>query len=160
MKKIILTVALCLVAVASFAQGGKSIYKKYSDEPGVSAVYISSAMFKMMGSLPEVEIADEDVDITPAVQSLTGMYVLESENAAVSKRLLANVKNMVDQKPYELLMETKDEDERTFMYAMEKDGYIESFVILTSDEEDCTFVCFEGRILQDDFQNLLSSVNR
>lgn len=160
MKKIILTVALCLVAAASFAQGGKSIYKKYSDEPGVSAVYISSAMFKMMGSLPEVEIADEDVDITPAVQSLTGMYVLESENAAVSKKLFGSVKSMVSDSQYELLMEVKEDEDRTFMYTLTKDGYIESFVILTSDEEDCTFVCFEGRILQDDFQNLLSSVNR
>ena len=53
MKRIIILAALLLTTIASFAQNGKSIYQKYSEAEGVSAVYISPAMFKLIGKIPD-----------------------------------------------------------------------------------------------------------
>ena len=47
MKRIIIIATLLLASISAFAQSGKSIYQKYSDAENVSAVYISSAMFRM-----------------------------------------------------------------------------------------------------------------
>ena len=58
MKKIIIIAAAILMTASAFAQDGKSIYNKYSDEAGVSAVYISPAMFRLMGRLPDIEVTD------------------------------------------------------------------------------------------------------
>ena len=52
MKKIILSMVAILMAVSMSAQNGESIYRKYSGKEGVTGVYISPAMFRMMGSLP------------------------------------------------------------------------------------------------------------
>ena len=41
MKRILTVAALLLVTITSFAQTGRNIYEKYSDNDGVSAVYIS-----------------------------------------------------------------------------------------------------------------------
>ena len=49
MKKIILIFAALLLAFSAFAQDGRSIYNRYSDEEGVTAVYISPAMFRLLG---------------------------------------------------------------------------------------------------------------
>ena len=66
MKKLFIIAATLLLGVLAHAQDGKSIYNKFSDEEGVSAVYISPSMFKLIGKLPEIEIGDngEKVDIT------------------------------------------------------------------------------------------------
>ena len=48
MKKIALIAAFSLLVATAFAQDGKSIYNKYSDEKNVSAVYISPTMFRLM----------------------------------------------------------------------------------------------------------------
>ena len=80
MKKIILTVILAVLSVSAFAQTGKSLYEKYSDLEGVEAVYISSAMFKLIGKLP-VDMGTDSVDIGRLVRSLKGMYILNIPNS-------------------------------------------------------------------------------
>ena len=78
MKKIFAIAAAMLITVSAFAQDGKSIYKKYSDAENVSAVYISPAMFRMMGKIPEMEVGDSEMNLTPVVKSLTGLYLISS----------------------------------------------------------------------------------
>ena len=71
MKRIILIiVSTILFAVSAFSQSGSALYKKYSDEKGVEAGYISSAMFRLIGRLPDLEIGDEDVNIAPVIKML------------------------------------------------------------------------------------------
>ncbi|MBR2063830.1 MAG: DUF4252 domain-containing protein, partial [Bacteroidales bacterium] len=47
MKKIMTIAFVLLFSVGAYAQEGKRLYNKYSDTEGVSAVYISPAMFKL-----------------------------------------------------------------------------------------------------------------
>ena len=66
MKKLFAIAVFILLAVSVSAQDGRSIYNKFSDEPGVSAVYISPSMFKLIGKIPAIDLGDggEKVDIT------------------------------------------------------------------------------------------------
>ncbi|MBR1927742.1 MAG: DUF4252 domain-containing protein, partial [Bacteroidales bacterium] len=54
MRNIVLAAVVALCAIQATAQDYKSIYQKYSDDERVTGVYISPAMFKMIGKLPEV----------------------------------------------------------------------------------------------------------
>ena len=123
-----------LLPLADFSQSGKSIYNKYSDCEGVSAVYISPAMFRMMGSLPALSEIEEDVDMTQLVKSLDAMYVLECENSAVSSSLEKDVRGMVASGKYELMMEAKDDGEKVSSYTARKGSQIESFVLLCAEK--------------------------
>ena len=51
MKKLFIIAAVMLLGTLAKAQDAKSIYNKFSDEQGVSAVYISPSMFKLIGKL-------------------------------------------------------------------------------------------------------------
>ena len=84
---------MLLVSITSFAQSGEALYRKYSDEPGVSGVYISPAMFRMIGRLPAMNINDDDVDITPIIRSLSGFYLINSENPEVNEALRAEMQH-------------------------------------------------------------------
>ena len=94
MKKILMTAVMMVLCVAAFAQDGKSIYNKYSDKENVSAVYISPSMFKLIGNLPDISMPDEDVNLTPYIKELKGMYLIDSENASINSALLADAENL------------------------------------------------------------------
>ena len=56
MKRIVIIAILLLASIFSFAQTGKSIYQKFSDAEGVSAVYNSPAMFRLIGKIPDLHV--------------------------------------------------------------------------------------------------------
>ena len=157
MKRIILTVMLTVISVSTFAQRGKAIYEKYSDMDGVEAVYISSAMFRMIGRLNLDMGQSEDVDISKMVRSLKGMYILNISNKAAAGNLANEVNGMIRFGNYELLMEAKDDGETVRMYSEGDDNTIRSFVMLTTDAEETAFICFDGDIIREDFEKAIAS---
>ena len=86
MKKILLILAALFAALAASAQDARSLYTRYSDLPGVQAVYISPAMFRMIGKLP---MQDMDLDVKEAVKSLSGFYLLNVSDPDVRMKLKA-----------------------------------------------------------------------
>lgn len=146
MKKIILIAVAAILAVSAFAQDAKSLYSKYSNEKNVSAVYISPAMFNIMGKLPEVEIGDDDVNLTPLIKTLTGMYILSSENSTVNTQMKADVAALVKAGKYEMMMEAKEDGEIVRIYTASKGEIVTSFVLFVVEKDECDFICIDGNM--------------
>lgn len=157
--KRILFITLILLIVSSFsafAQNGKSIYQKYSDAENVSAVYISPAMFRLIGKIPDLEVNDSDINLAPVIRSLTGMYILNSENQSINASLRGEVERFIQGGRYELLMEVKDDGETVRMYTVGNSKTIESFVMLAGDNDEVTFICLDGQMPRDETEKLLA----
>ena len=71
MKKIIIIALAAIISMASAAaqNSKKQIYSDYSGKPGVSAVYISPAMFKLMKAVPDIEINDQEVNFSRFIRT-------------------------------------------------------------------------------------------
>ena len=108
MKKIIITLAAALLTISAVAQDYKSLYQKYSDDDRITAVYISPAMFKMIGKVPEVRIEDSDVDFGPMIKSMTGFYLLRTEDSSLAEKISKDVSKVIGGQKFETLMEVKD----------------------------------------------------
>lgn len=156
MKRIIILFAALLLTVSAFAQNGKSIYQKYSDAENVSAVYVSPAMFRLIGQIPDLEVGDDNVNLTPVIRSLSGLYILNSENETVNGSLRADAERFIKSGKYELLMEAKDSGEVVRMYTLGNDRTIEGFVMLAAEANEVTFICLDGQMPRKDFEALLS----
>ncbi|MBO4765010.1 MAG: DUF4252 domain-containing protein [Bacteroidales bacterium] len=154
MKKIILTAILAVLSVSAFAQTGKSLYEKYSDYEGVEAVYISPAMFKLIGKLT-IDMGEENLDIARLVRSIKGMYILNMPSSSPASRLAGEVSNMIRRGNYELLMEAKDSGNRMQMFTNGDDNIIRSFVMLNTDGDETSFICFDGEMVREDFENVV-----
>lgn len=152
---IITAILLFLCPFLSFAQNGKSIYQKYSDAEDVSAVYISPAMFRLIGKIPDLEVNDSDVNLAPVVRSLTGMYILNSENQTINANLRNDVDRFIRGGRYELLMEAKDDGEVVRMYTVGDSKTIESFVMIAVDGGEVTFICLDGQMPRDETEKLI-----
>ncbi len=147
MKKIIIIATAFLMTVSVFAQDGKSIYNKYSDMQDVSSVYISPAMFRLMGRLPDIEVSGgSSFNLGAFVHSLTGMYIINSENKGINSSIKSEAERMIARGRYELLMEAKDNGETVRMYTSGNDRTIDSFVFLVNEANECTFICFDGKM--------------
>ena len=156
MKKIIVIAVMLLSAIGAFAQDGKSIYQKYSDEDGVSAVYISPAMFRLIGKVPDLKVEDADVNLGPIIKSLSGLYIINSENPNVNATLKGEVDRLVKAGRYEMLMEAKDSGETVRMYTLGTESIVNSFVMVSEDGEETSFICLDGKMNRDDLEKLLA----
>lgn len=158
MKKIIAIAAALLLTVTSFAQTGKSIYNKYSDADDVSAVYISPAMFRLIGKLPDMNMGGEnDVNISPLIRSLDGFFLVDSRNGSINASLKAEAEKLVKGSDYELLMEVKDHGETVRMYTAGDKDIVTSFVLLAADTEECTFIYMDGQMARKDLEEAIRS---
>lgn len=156
MKRIAILAALLLTTIASFAQNGKSIYQKYSEAEGVSAVYISPAMFRLIGKIPELSVEGEDINLAPVIQSLSGLYLIDSENPKINAELKAEAERFVSSGRYELLMEAKDAGKIVRMYTVGDDKTVNGFVMIADEANETTFIYLDGKMNRDDLENLLA----
>ena len=155
MKNIIVFIAALLLSLSAAAQNGKSIYQKYSDAENVSAVYVSPAMFRMIGRIPDLEVGEDNVNLSPIIRSLTGLYILNSENASINSALRSDAERFINAGRYELLMEAKDSGETVRMYTIGNDRTIEGFVMLAVDAGEVTFICLDGQMPRDETEKLI-----
>ena len=150
---------MLLMTVAAYAQSGKSLYNKYSDSNGVSAVYISPAMFRMIGQLPnmDVEASDgEKVDIAPLIRSFEGFYLLDVSDKSQAASLRQEVQTMIKSGRFEVLMEAKDSGSTMRIYTVGDDKIISSLVMLAQKGDSVQFICLEGTINRKDFETLMA----
>ena len=162
MKKIIAISVMLLIAVGAFAQEGKRLYNKYSDQEGVSAVYISPAMFKLMGQLPDINVETADgkkMDMAPLVRSFSGFYMLSFEKkSAASAELYKEVTSLVNKGNFELLMEGKDDGSTIRMYTLGDEKVVSSFVCIINEEDETMFFSLEGSMNRSDIEKLIAGM--
>ena len=153
---------MLLIAVGAFAQEGKRLYNKYSDQEGVSAVYISPAMFKLMGQLPDINVETADgkkMDMAPLVRSFSGFYMLSFEKkSAASAELYKEVTSLVNKGNFELLMEVKDDGSTIRMYTLGDEKVVSSFVCIINEEDETMFFSLEGSKNRSDLEKLISDM--
>ena len=156
MKKLYILVAMLLVSITALAQDGRSLYNKYSDYDNVEAVYISPAMFRLIGKIPDVKLECEHAHLGPVIKSLSGLYILSIKQGAVADELAADVNHFIKKGQYELLMEAKESGEVTRMYTVGDDSVVNSFVMLSHAGAETNFICLDGTIPRDKLEELIA----
>ena len=156
MKQLYILVAMLLLSITAAAQDGRSLYNKYSDYDNVEAVYISPAMFRLIGKIPDVEMNDESVNLGPIIKSLSGLYILNITQEDIAADLAEDVKRFIQTGQYELLMEAKDNGEVTRMYTVGDDFTVNSFVMLAREGDEVNFICIDGNIPRDQLEDLIA----
>ncbi|MBR0320911.1 MAG: DUF4252 domain-containing protein [Bacteroidales bacterium] len=160
MKRLIILTVILLSATIASAQEGRNIYNKYSGGEGVTAVYISPSMFKLIGKLPNLEIETESgssMDLAPLISSFKGFYMLDISNPSVITEINKEVNVMISKGRYDLLMEVKDEGDNVQIYTSGDEKTIESFVFIASDGHEVQFICIDGKINRTDLETLIAS---
>ena len=109
MKKILLLLLFGFTFNCTFAQ--KVFFDKFDDKDGVTTVYISASMLKMMGN-----VQAGNKDISRIAKRLDHIQVLECERPS----LIGNIKyaaiSYYNQAKYAVVMKTKSNGEDVTIY--------------------------------------------
>ncbi len=160
MRRAILTIIISLVAFTAFAQDYKTIYQKYSDDDRVTAVYISPAMFKMIGKLPEVRIEDNGLDLAPMIKSMTGFYMLQTEDSSLAEKISKDVTRIVGGAKFETLMEIKDKGQKVNILSLGDDQFLKSLLLTVFDSGESMFIGIDGLMNRADVENAVATVSK
>lgn len=159
MKRFIVIAVMLLMALGASAQEGKNIYNRYSGGEGISAVYISPSMFKLIGKLPDLEV-EEGVDLAPLIRTFEGFYMLDISDASAIASLRKDVGTMVSKGRYELMMEVKDGGDNMDIYTAGDDKVIKSFIFVNTDGDSMQFICIDGAMNRLDVEKLIVEASR
>ena len=157
MKKIIIIALAAIISMTSAAaqNSKKQIYIDYSGKPGVSAVYISPAMFKLMKSVPDIEINDQDVNFSRFIRTLEGMYILNIEEPEMASQLARDVEKELINGRHELLMEAVEGSETTRIYVVEKDSIVSDLILLSRDGSSTSYISITGQMPLEEISKMI-----
>lgn len=157
MKKTILIIAAILIPLIGSAQEGKELYNKYAGKKGVQAVYISSTMFELMKSIPDMEVEGEDVNIGGIIKSMDGMYILSVEDRTLATELSDEINKRVGEGKYELLMSAIDENDTMNIYIRRKESTVTDFVMIAVEKASTSVISISAKMPFEDLRKLLEA---
>lgn len=146
--------AVFVFGFAAAAQNARSIYNKYSGKEGVSSVYISPSMFKLIKSIPNVEMGDTDVNMTNMIKKLDGFFLISMETPDQAKALARDVEQFIASGKYEQLMEAVEDGDVVRIYLVQKDNLVTDFLLYMVDDTEATFISISGELLFEDIAAL------
>lgn len=158
MKKIILSVLSAVISIVSAAgqDGRKQIYTEYCGTPGVNAVYISPAMFKLIKTVPDVAINDKEVNFSSFIRTLEGMYILNVTDPEIASRLSLDVEKELKYGKHELLMEAVEGSSTTRIYIVERDDIISDLVLLSKSPEATSYISITGQMPLEEVSKMIN----
>lgn len=161
MKRIATFVAaMFLLTAGAWAQDGKGIYNKYSDNEEVSAVYISASMFKLMGKVPNMDIGEGSMDLGSIIKNLNSMYLLDCEDPDLCAEIKADVNKFIKKYDFEMLMEIKDKGEVVRIYTTGNEKTVTQFILTASEYEAFTFICLDGTMSRADLEKAIAKATQ
>ena len=147
MKKILLLLLFGFTFNCTFAQ--KVFFDKFDDKDGVTTVYISASMLKMMGN-----VQAGDKDISRIAKRLDHIQVLECERPS----LIVNIKNAAlsyyNQAKYAVVMKTKSNGEDVTIYEKKYQNGKNEYVLLMVEHDEITIVNLLGRVTLEEIKSI------
>ena len=163
MKRITAFVAaIVLLTAGAWAQDGKGIYNKYSDNENVSAVYISSSMFKLMGNkVPNMELGEgSSMNLGSIIKNLNSMYLLDCEDPDLCKEIKSDVNKFINKYDFEMLMEIKDKGEVVRIYTTGNERTVTQFIMTAAEYDAFTFICLDGTMSRADLEKAIAKATQ
>ena len=113
-------------------------------------------MFRIIGRLPDFEINDGDVDLSPIIKSLKGFYMLSTENPKHVKELHADIAQFIDGGNYELLLEAKEDGEVVRIYVVGDEKTVTSLIMIEQQSDEINFISMDGNMDRDQLGDILA----
>lgn len=123
MKKTLIITLIALLPLAAMAQ---SVFDRFEDIDGVSAVIVNKNMFNLLSKM-NIDVDDPEAkDYMEIAQNITGLKVFITEDKSVSQDMAATVTKYLKSAQMEELMRVKDKDANVKFYV--KNGKDEDHV--------------------------------
>ena len=157
MKRFI-TIIILISTIIFSANAQNALYKKYEKSKSVTRVYISQMMLELTKSA-NLQMDDDVSDIIDSFDSVTGFYLLETDDPTLMPALKEDFMKEVNAKKLELLMEVNDDDSVLFYTRKEGNYFADVYMIVEEENEEIVVIMVSGKISQQNINRLLNNVD-
>lgn len=157
MKRFI-TIIILISTVIFSANAQNALYKKYEKSNSVTRVYISQMMLELTKSA-NLQMDDDVSDIIDSFDSVTGFYLLETDDPTIMPDLKKDFMKEVNAKKLELLMEVNDDDRVLFYTRKEGNYFADVYMIVEEENEEIVVIMVSGKLSQQNINRLLNNVD-
>ena len=149
MKRFQILLFAFILSVSAFAQ--KEFIDKLGNIDGVTSVYVSKTMLKL---LPQLDV--KELDLKKISQKMDGVQILTADNLNAVKNLKSGALSYLQKNKYEQLIEVKDGKENTTIFMKQKNKDYSSFVLLSADGNQSAFtlIALSGSLTLEDIQSI------
>ena len=157
MKRFFAIIFLASTVIFS-ANAQKDFYRKYENSPSVTRVYISQMMFELTKSA-NIQMDDDVSDIIRHFDSLTGFYLLETEDPSVMPTLKSDFEKELNSKKMDLLMEVNDDEDRVLIYTRKNGDYFSDiYMIIEEEGDELVIIMVSGTISPEQINQIIGSM--
>ena len=147
MKKLLLF--LLLIFTCNMAFGQKALFDKYDDVDGISTVYISPTMMRMMKN-----VKAGNKDISRIANRLDHIYILECERPSMINSIKATAEAYYRRGKYALVMKTKSKGEVVNIYEKKYRNGKSEFVLLSVESNELVIINLFGKVSLSEIQSI------
>ena len=145
-----------LMLLTTIAQAQKINYEELMEMDGITTVYVSEAMFKLLPK-ETLNANVNNVDLAKMVGGMKEIYIFTTEDVAKKKILKEMFSNQSMKSPnIEMLMFVKDGSDRVKMFAEKKGQRVTGLFLHTEEEKEFTVISILGDFFMDDIQKAIS----
>lgn len=153
---------MLLISTTFVAGAQNEFYQKYSNKDAVTKVYISKALFSLIGSGEGMNVkigeTGNTMDVGRIVKNLEGLYVLTTDDKKLAAEMDSDFKTLISNYKLELLMEVNDNNDEVKMYVVREGKFITNFFMHSRESEGELAVIFlGGRIPEEDLMSVMKS---
>lgn len=145
-----------LMLLATMTQAQKINYDKLMEMDGITTVYISEAMFKL---LPKETLNSniDNVDLAKMVGGMKAIYIFTAEDEAKKKILKEAFSNHSKTSAnIEMLMFVKDGSDKVKMFAEKEGKQVKGLFLHTEEENEFTVISILGDFFMEDIQKAIA----
>lgn len=157
MKRFI-TIIILISTIIFSANAQNALYKKYEKSNSVTRVYISQMMLELTKSA-NLQMDDDVSDIIDSFDSVTGFYLLETDDPTIMPDLKKDFMKEVNAKKLELLMEVNDDDRVLFYTRKEGNYFADVYMIVEDENDEIVVIMVSGKLSQQNINRLLNNVD-
>ena len=149
MKRLYILSILFILAVVSVNAQVSKVFEQYSDTKGVTLVYISSTMLKM---IPDVKTGD--VEFKGMTDKLNFIRVLSTGKADLATKISSELNDQIKKDSYEILISANDGGERANIYMKTDSKGVNEYLIVARESNQLSLVLINGTITTADVQKM------
>lgn len=154
-KKLILILTAVFLSFSGIIEGQNIDYDKMLKMKGVTSIFLSESMIKMM---PKERMKKESVDFSGIAEKLTGIYIFTSENEQATAELKKTFSPMLvtTSKKFETLMFVKEDNSLLKLISKKQGNLFEDLYMLIDEKEDFVAIILRGKFEKNDLDKIIS----
>lgn len=151
MKRIYI-IALFIALCTGIMSAQPTIFDRYADTDGVTTVYISKAMLRMM---PDIGEGAGGLKIGEIASKLDNLQVLTCERKALIAKIMKET-TAETSKGYEILVKVNENGQKTDIFQKSLGNNKMEYLIRVSEPSELTLIQITGNITADDIRKMTS----